>query len=314
MRGPGPHCAGLPAAAAPQLGPTAASGLHGEEAREHGLGAGFEPYGPANQHLDSAGLAGVRAWEMRGAINGQPARIMLDCGATDDFLSEAFAQQHGMRVLGERGSREVALADGTMQPCGEYVIASIRIKAYRCKRQLLLLKLPQVDAILGMSWLTATHPVLDFAARTCQVHTAKGPVVLHAEDWDAPSRDPDLSLKHLRCSLREGAVCLLAFTTPMDDEGQTEESATSDSPAAAAVFSAYADVFPDELPRGLPPARGCPLRIILEDGHVPPNLPTYRMSPLELDEMRRQLTELLEHEFIRPWDRLSAVGQVERLM
>lgn len=46
-----------------------------------------------------------------------------------------------------------------MQPCGQYVEAHIRMKACRCKRRLLLLGLPQVDAILGMSWLAAADPI-----------------------------------------------------------------------------------------------------------------------------------------------------------
>ena len=188
LRGPGPRRPGLPAAAAPKPNLAAASGLHRDGNRERTLTLA-KPSGPETQCLpiSSPGPAVGRALEMRGVINGQPARILLDCGATNDFMSEAFARQHGMQVQGKPSSHEVALADGSVQPSGRYVEARIRMKAYRCKRRLLLLGLPQVDAILGMIWLAAANPILDFAARTCELHTAKGPVVLHAEDWEAPA-------------------------------------------------------------------------------------------------------------------------------
>lgn len=60
------------------------------------------------------------------------------------------------------------------------------------------------------------------------------------------------------------------------------------------MMDEYRDVFPDELPKGLPPKRAIDHQIELLPGSSPPYRPTFRMSPLELQEVKKQVDELLE--------------------
>ena len=64
------------------------------------------------------------------------------------------------------------------------------------------------------------------------------------------------------------------------------------------------DVFPDELP-GLPPQRVVDFGIELHPGTSPISMTPHRMAPVELQELRVQLQELLDKGFIRlstsPW-------------
>ena len=62
----------------------------------------------------------------------------------------------------------------------------------------------------------------------------------------------------------------------------------------------YRDVFPDDLPKHLPPKRDIDHKIELVPGAQPPSLPMYKMSPLENDELNKQLTDLVDHGFIQP--------------
>lgn len=55
----------------------------------------------------------------------------------------------------------------------------------------------------------------------------------------------------------------------------------------------YPDVFPDELP-GLPPNRYIKFTIELKPGTSPISIPPYRMVPVELQELKTQLQELLD--------------------
>ena len=66
------------------------------------------------------------------------------------------------------------------------------------------------------------------------------------------------------------------------------------------IMSAYADVFPADLPAGLPPSREVDHRIELIPGSTPPSRPTIRLSATELAELKKQLTELEAAGFIRP--------------
>ena len=61
----------------------------------------------------------------------------------------------------------------------------------------------------------------------------------------------------------------------------------------------YKDVFPDELP-GLPPPRDVDLCIELYPGTSPISMTPHRMAPVELQELKVQILELLGRGFIRP--------------
>ena len=61
----------------------------------------------------------------------------------------------------------------------------------------------------------------------------------------------------------------------------------------------YVDVFPDELP-GLPPQRVVDFGIELHPGTSPISMTSHKMAPVELQELRVQLQELLNKGFIRP--------------
>ena len=61
-----------------------------------------------------------------------------------------------------------------------------------------------------------------------------------------------------------------------------------------AVLDEYEDVFPKNLPPGLPPIRkGHEFKIELEDDVPPVHWPLYKLSPLELAEAKKQIEYML---------------------
>nr|GFC14192.1 putative reverse transcriptase domain-containing protein [Tanacetum cinerariifolium] len=65
------------------------------------------------------------------------------------------------------------------------------------------------------------------------------------------------------------------------------------------VICKFPDVFPEELP-GLPPPRQVEFKIKLVPGAAPVVHSPYRLAPLEMKELAKQLKELSDKGFIRP--------------
>ncbi|XP_075087766.1 uncharacterized protein LOC142169758 [Nicotiana tabacum] len=68
----------------------------------------------------------------------------------------------------------------------------------------------------------------------------------------------------------------------------------------ANLLKEFKDVMPPELPRELPQRREIDYRIELISGLLLPAQPPYRMLPMELTELRKQLFELLDARLIQP--------------
>ena len=65
------------------------------------------------------------------------------------------------------------------------------------------------------------------------------------------------------------------------------------------LLQEFEDVFPDEVPFGLPPIRGIEHQIDFVPGATIPNRPAYRSNPEETKELQRQVGELMEKGHVR---------------
>ena len=95
----------------------------------------------------------------------------------------------------------------------------------------------------------------------------------------------------MRASLKEGAQGYI-FLSFLKVEG---EVVLSNVP----VVRDFSEVFPEDVP-GLPPVRDIEFSIDLVPGTGPISIAPYRMSPMELAELKKQLEDLLSKQFVRP--------------
>ena len=66
------------------------------------------------------------------------------------------------------------------------------------------------------------------------------------------------------------------------------------------IIQQYRDIFPEQLPQGIPPKRVVEHSIKIEPGSKPSYRPPYRLGPAEQDELEKQINDLLAQGFIRP--------------
>jgi hypothetical protein len=70
-------------------------------------------------------------------------------------------------------------------------------------------------------------------------------------------------------------------------------------PAVANILQEYEDIFPQDVPPGLPPIRGIEHQIDLIPGALLPNRAPYHTNTKETKEIQRQIQELLNKGYIR---------------
>ncbi|XP_070022562.1 uncharacterized protein [Nicotiana sylvestris] len=146
----------------------------------------------------------------------------------------------------------------------------------------------EFDVILGMDWLASFHANVDCRSKIVRFQFLGEPVL----EWKGntmSSRGRFISYLKARKMINKGCIYHLVRVQDMKVESLTIQSIP--------VVNEFPDVFFDELP-GLPPEREIEFAIgLLPDTH-PISIPPYRMSPLELKELKEQQRDLLEKGFI----------------
>ncbi|KAK9113309.1 hypothetical protein Syun_020106 [Stephania yunnanensis] len=112
---------------------------------------------------------------------------------------------------------------------------------------------------------------------------------------------------NLKVGSWEGKINLMAV--PLDDfdshtcfvpAANTVSGKESTKLSHLSAIQDFNDVMPAELPKELPPQRVIDHEIELVPGSRPPAQAPYRIAPKELEELRKQLQELLDAGFIQP--------------
>ena len=149
-----------------------------------------------------------------------------------------------------------------------------------------VMDMSEFDIILGIDWLTAYRVVID-----CEL----GRVTAYAQDSTRVMFQGD---KHnvlsqtVYDSRWHGHLMGWLASLTLEDEVRLD----LDLPW---VVCEYGDVFSDEL-SGLPLQRDVDLCIRLHPGTSPISMTPHRMAPVELQELKVQIQDLLDKGFIRP--------------
>nr|GEW55560.1 hypothetical protein [Tanacetum cinerariifolium] len=108
-----------------------------------------------------------------------------------------------------------------------------------------------------------------------------------------PSNKPTQSLSTLLKAKQQEYYSSRDFLLMSLDEDELN-TPTSPHPYVQPLLQAYNQVFPAEIPSGLPPLRTIQHKIDFILGSILPNKPAYRSNPQETEEMRKQFDGLLQ--------------------
>ncbi|KAJ9522386.1 hypothetical protein QJQ45_008324 [Haematococcus lacustris] len=237
-----------------------------------------------------------------GSYKGNSARVLIDGGATGSFIDSAFCTKYGIQTAQKVSPDYISLADGHQQESSAMVPnARFRLGTYKGEQTLHVTHLHDFDIILGKPWLAEINPRIDWKANIMRFrhagrqHTLRPPV--KQPGTTNTSGSPLLiSSAQLRTAISNKCPVFLVSITPADSNAETCHQVLDCSP----IVQEYADVFPSDLPHGLPPERSVDHRIERQQAKPPPARPIYNVSSSELAELKQQIGELLDKGFIRP--------------
>ena len=144
--------------------------------------------------------------------------------------------------------------------------------------------------ILGMDWLSRHQAIVDCRMKRVTLRTPNEDEVTFIGERSNHLSNV-ISAATARTMVRKECEAYLAYVI----DTEKARSCVSDIP----IVSDVPDVFLEELP-GLPPRREIEFAIDVVPGVTPASITPYRMAPAELKELKFQLQELLEKEFILP--------------
>ena len=225
------------------------------------------------------------------SVYNHDAYALMDSGATHSFISVPFTERHQIESQPIDGRMVVSVPNGDTMiserivPGSRLVIQNKDFPAY-----LIVLGIYDFDIVLGMDWLFKHRATLDCYKKEVRLLRPEEPSVIFRgiRREIAPSLINAMTASKM---LRKGCQGYLAFVVDRRQEGTRLEDIS--------IVKEFPDVFPDDI-SGLPPDREVEFTIDLIPGTEPISIPPYRISPVELRELKAQLEELLSKGFIRP--------------
>ncbi|KAL0430973.1 UNVERIFIED_CONTAM: Transposon Ty3-G Gag-Pol polyprotein [Sesamum radiatum] len=203
------------------------------------------------------------------------AYVLIDPGSTHSYISSELAS----KIPGENSPLGYNLM--VYLPVGGSVVVNsvrkgslVRIGDVNLPVDLIVMDLKEFDVILGMDWLTQHRAVIDCYKKEVMIESFGESRVVFVGDRQVVPVCVISALEARRLML-EGCEAYLAHVIDSKKVNPTLEEIP--------VVRDFREVFPDDLP-----------------GVAPISIAPYRMAPVELQELKKQLEELLEKGFIQP--------------
>jgi hypothetical protein len=211
-------------------------------------------------------------------VESHLAEVLFDTGATHSFIIASWVEAHNLPITPMSTPIQIDSVGGKVQADSVCLNVSVEIRGIEFLANLIMMGTKGIDVILGINWLDKYQVVISCDKKTVKLVSPLGEEVV----TKLVSPEP-----------RKGGCHQIDI-----------DSKEVDPLEAIEVVSEFPDVFPKDLP-GMPPERKVEFAIELIPGTAPISKRAYRVSRLELVELKKQIDELSEKGYIRsstsPW-------------
>jgi len=274
-----------------------------------------DPHAPSIVNLSSASTGDYsrQLLTVTVPINGIPCQFLIDSGASRNFISESFADKHRLRLSSLEHALRIRLADGTLSATKfELHNATVNFPDnFSYKSSFVATKLSGYDGILGKPFLDDVDPVIKWSTNfvvspfQLQGHIAPtAPVsisLMKAKRLAKQLRkDPNLPLYRIDIRQLDEALTTTA-TDPLSDPFTPSTAMDPlNEQKLHHLLRRHRSTFDEPTAANGAGAKVPPHTVRLIPGSTPPQQRLFRMSPAELEELRKQLAIFIEKGWIRP--------------
>ncbi|XP_052203652.1 uncharacterized protein LOC127808947 [Diospyros lotus] len=238
------------------------------------------------------GLTPPQTMKIKGTIEGQEVIVLIDNGASHNFIVADLVQKLGLVRMPTRGYGVIMGSGMAIQGAGVCKRVPLLLQNVKIVEDFLPLELGSSNVILGMKWLaTLGETQVDWGSLIMRFKVGDTAITLHGD----PSLSKTLvTMKSMMKAFRKGGEgvllelgCLTAEAVEVDIPDSLQE-----------VLSDFEAVF--EEPRGLPPHRRRDHTITLQPGVPPVSVRPYRYPHLLKIEIEKLVREMMAAGIIRP--------------
>ena len=255
-----------------------------------------------------------------GELAERKVSVLVDSGASTQFIAERLALELALPLTEKIVGNQVTLANGESLASEYFTRTLYSIGPFSEEETFHLLPLGNFDLVLGRPWLNRHNPDVDWPnnqitlthehKRYTLVAKAGTPVhnsdlsILDASGINNPSerchQGVDEELMVMSCNVDKGEAAIAQAKTP--NRKVTAECTPGVRKRLDSLLKEFEDVVPTDpdFKFPFPPERTLDFEIKTIPHEKVPNKAVYKMSPIEQEELRKQLDELIERGFIRP--------------
>ena len=248
-----------------------------------------EPLAPQRQHI----------FITKCKIGDEVCDLMIDGGSEANTVSKTLVSRLGLTTTIHPNPYKLSWLDsnastGVRKQC----MVNFSIGSYHDSQLCDVVLMDACHILLGRPWQSDKKSIHDGYHNTYTITHQGKQKKLHPLPPPRFSQPQKSQISLLSCK---------EFEREFEGEGEIfmlyskeiHEKFVSQNPKLAKLIKEFEDVFPDELPKGLPPLRGIEHQIDLIPGAPLPNKPAYRCNPLETKELQRQIEELMGMGYVR---------------
>lgn len=236
-----------------------------------------------------------------GRINSVKVPLMIDTGAEGNFISYDWilALDLSNQVMGNIEDISFVSMGNHAIPLVGTIEIEVQFSDYMCSVSFLVIQNVESYSnilILGYSWIEEHQLLIDGKSRKWYTKPpGKNPIYFEPY-YESEDDECLVTGKKFNKLAQNGEVWV---GTVRFISAQTEKTESQSNHHVSTLLGDYKDVFPEDLPEGLPPSRDFEHEINIKEGQNPPKSVRYRYSPLECKEMQQQIQDLLSKGFIR---------------